>query len=271
MSSPWSPAVHERLRGIVRRHGLDGRRPRGGFNPTHPTFVCGDAVVKLFDEEASWRAERAALRVVATDPSILAPRIVAEGERYLVTTVVPGRPGPPTRRLAGQLGEQVRRIHALRPSVDVPRGEFAVGALRCSLPPHLEAQAADYVAGLEPASEVFVHGDLCGMHAFVDGGELTGIIDWGDAIVADPHYELIQVYRDALGCDKELLAVFLEASGWTVRDDFPRRALGFAILRQATGLVQHRTMDVFEPFAGRLGEFATLDELAADRFDVSRA
>ena len=42
----WWPYVAE----ILKRHDLAdaGREPVAGFNPTYPTFLCGDVVVKLF-------------------------------------------------------------------------------------------------------------------------------------------------------------------------------------------------------------------------------
>jgi hygromycin-B 7''-O-kinase len=80
--------------------------------------------------------------------------------------------------------------------------------------------------------------------------------------------EIIQIYRDMFECDKALLRVFLDASGWPVGNDFPHRALGLGLYRQAVGLTLHHTMDVFEPIAARfpLNDIGTLDELATELF-----
>jgi hypothetical protein len=53
-----------------------------------------------------------------------------------------------------------------------------------------------------------------------------------------------------------------------VGDDFARRALGYALHRQAIGLAQHNGMDVFEPIAAKfpLRSFPTLEELAIELF-----
>lgn len=41
------------------------------------------------------------------------------------------------------------------------------------------------------ATEAFVHGDLQPAHVFVtDDNKVAGVIDWGDAGVGDPHYDL---------------------------------------------------------------------------------
>jgi hygromycin-B 7''-O-kinase len=289
----WWPCVAETLE----RHELAdvGREPVAGFNATWPTFVCGDAVVKLFGYSRSWRtshtAESGAQALVATDPEIAAPRLIAEGQLfdnaeapwpYLITTRMSGvasfRAELSTEErllVAAELGKQVRRVHGLRPSgvateADWPAVDVTAAAEQSSLPPHLVAQVDDYLAGLGPDDRVFVHGDLVAMHVFVVDGRLAGIIDWGDAMVTDRHVELIQLYRDMFECDKELFRVFLEAGDWPIGDDFPRTTLGHALRRQAVGLAQHHTIDVFEPIAARfpLDEIATLDELATELFAV---
>ncbi|MDX6593222.1 MAG: hygromycin-B 7-O-kinase [Gaiellales bacterium] len=289
----WGPSVTA----ILERHDLAeaGSEPVAGFNVTYPTFVCGDVVVKLFGCVRSWHqshaAERAAHALVATDPEIGAPSLLAVGWlyddddawAYLITTRMSGvaswraHLSPEERRsLAAELGRRVRRLHELRPAggvateEDWPAADVSAASERSSLPGHLVAQVAGYLARLGPFDRVFVHGDLVANHAFVENGRLTGIIDWGDAMVTDRHYELIQLYRDMFDCDKALLQVFLDAYDWPDGGDFPRQALGHALRRQAVGLVQHHTIDVFEPIAALLplDDIATLDDLATELFDV---
>ncbi len=289
----WAPYVEE----VLGRHDLLGRRfdLAAGSNPTYPTFIRGDVVIKLFGYVGSWRkgfaAERAALTAVAGDLTILAPRMLADGRLfddpdapwpYLITSAVAGTASSDTaltaherRAVAVQLGEQIRHLHGL-----CPRGvaghedwrpiDMATALQESSLPRHLAEQADAFIARLAPFDRVFVHGDLCANHVFVCEGRLNGIIDWGDALVTDRHYELIQLYRDMFACDKALFRAFLDASNWPVMPDFPRQTLGLALYRQAIGLVQHRTMDVFEPIAAQipLGDVATLDELALALFRV---
>lgn len=289
----WWPYVAE----ILERHGLAdaGRESVAGVGGTYPTFICGDVVVKLFGFVPSWRksftAERAAQTLLATDPQISAPRLVSDGQLYddvdsswpyLITTRMSGvswrdaeLSAEQRLTVAADLGRQIRRVHALRPSgvatdADWPNLNVAAAAEQSSLPPHLIAQIDDYLARLGTLDSVFVHSDLCALHVFVENGRLSGIIDWGDAMVTDRHYEIIQIYRDLFDCDKALLRVFLEASDWPVGKDFPRQALGQALHRQAVGLAQHLTMDVFEPIAALLPlqDIGTLDELANELFDV---
>ncbi len=96
------------------------------------------------------------------------------------------------------------------------------------------------------------------------------LIDWGDALVADRHYELAQIQLNLFDGDKTLLRTFLDHSDWPVERDFARRALTEALRRQAVGLAQHRTMDVFHnlPRILKLEDIATLDDLAEAVFGV---
>jgi hygromycin-B 7''-O-kinase len=288
----WEPYVAATLL----RHGLsDGRSdPTAGYNPTWPTFVFDDVVVKLFGYHQTWQrtfdAERTALARASTDPEILVPTVLGEGAlfdsndawAYLIIRRIPGAASWPDESAADQwpsiareLGRQVKRIHGLRregisSDTDWADIDITAAAARSSLPSHLAAQAQDYVDQLGPFDRVFVHGDIVAQHVFLLDGHLSGIIDWADALVTDRHYELIQIFRDTLDCDRDLFRVFLEASDWPVTPDFPQRTMGHALRRQAFMLAQHPSGDCFEPIAENypLEDIATLDELARLLFDV---
>ena len=289
----WWPWVAE----VLKRHGLAdaSAEPLAGVGGTYPTILQGDVVVKLFGYVRSWRegyaAERAAQILVAQDPEIATPRLLGEGLLfddteatwpYLILTRMSGMDWQNAdlsqeQRLsvAADLGEQVRRVHALHDSdiatdADLPAINVTMAAAQSSLPPHLVAQVDDYLARVGPFDRVFVHGDLFARHVFVKDGRLSGIIDWGDAMFTDRYYELAKLHLDTFGCDKSLLRVFLEASNWPVDKEFPRRSMAFALHRQATGLAQHLTNDTFHklPNLLPLQDIATLDELATELFTV---
>lgn len=276
---------------VFKRHGIGA--PDGavaGAGGTFPTLLSADVVVKLFGHLPFWRtayeAERAALRLAACDPRIAAPTVLAEGRLfdkptapwpYLVTTRIPGTQWgdatlSPERKLAvaAELGRQVRRIHALLPTKEVatldswPSPGLATAAYHTVLPQRLVAQVDEFIARAPPPDPVFVHGDLMFRHVFVEGVRFGGIIDWGDALVADRHYELAQIHLNLLDGDKTLLRTFLAHSKWPVEPAFAHQALAQAFQRQAVGLAQHRTMDVFYrvPDLVSLPDIETLDELA---------
>jgi aminoglycoside phosphotransferase (APT) family kinase protein len=284
----WRPYVAA----VLRREGLSARELVAGVGSTYPTFLCGDVVVKLFGGTAAWRAshtvERAVHAALAADPEIAAPRVLAVGQLYdaadawpyLVTVRMPGaawdQAGLSVRErlvVARDLGRQLRRVQALRPAGTAPREDWsaldvAAAVQRSALPPHLAAQVDGYLARLGPFDPVLVHGDLIARHVFVANGRLSGIIDWGDAMVTDRHYELAKLHLDLFDGEPALLRAFLDASGWSVADDFAHKALGLALYRQAHGLTQHHTMDVFYklPRLFALQDIATLDALAAAVF-----
>ena len=45
-------------------------------------------------------------------------------------------------------------------------------------------------AALRPWKPAFIHGDLQITHVFVDGDEITGVIDWSEAAQGDPLYDI---------------------------------------------------------------------------------
>ena len=117
---------------------------------------------------------------------------------------------------------------------------------------------------------MFVHGDLVNTHVFIEDNHVSGIIDWGDATVTDRHYEIGKLYFDILAGKKELLRVFLESSNWPIRKNFATQALGLALYRQAVGLTQHHTFNIFHTLPGILehSEISSLDELAYVLFKI---
>ena len=154
----WRPYISR----ILKRHDLSGmeRGVMAGHNATYPTFLCGDVVVKLFGHFPPWRkshaAECSALHLVANDPKIAAPRLLASGSifrdsdmpwPYLVTGRIPGvqcwraeLSAAQLTALAVDLGRQIRRVHALQPIRVMPQVGIA-GRRHCcgSLPEFVSA------------------------------------------------------------------------------------------------------------------------------------
>ncbi len=99
-------------------------------------------------------------------------------------------------------------------------------------------------AVLRPWDPVFVHGDLQITHVFVDGDDVTGILDWSEAAPGDPLYDLatltlaheenlddllagygVDVDRDLIGawwCYRSLVAIrWLAENGYGDPASFP--------------------------------------------------
>lgn len=286
----WRPHVAE----VLARHDLPGDQAAmaPGIGATYPTFLCGDLVVKLFGGGSPWQqsyaAERDIQAALAGDPALRVPALLAEGRLfedaaaawpYLVTTRIPGMSWERATlsedarlSVAVQLGEQVAHLHRLAPP-DLPIWpalDLEEACRRSALPPHLISDVKTFVSQIAEGAPVLVHGDLMERHAFVENGRLTGIIDWGDAMAADRHYELAKLHLGMFAGEGRLLRAFLTAAEWPVGADFSRRSLAQAIRRQAIGLVQHHSMDVFHRLPAILdGRVPTsLDDLAGMLFPL---
>ena len=114
--------------------------------------------------------------------------------------------------LGATLGRFLRALHEVELDVDLPddpihRADmpFRVARLREKLaaiielgiwdpPPSIQGILAD-AETLPPSTErVLTHGDLHVRHVLVDGGVLSGVIDWGDVCRSDPSIDLMLVW-----------------------------------------------------------------------------
>ncbi len=285
------------LKKIVKRHDLVQELPTisAGVGGTHPTFISDNCAIKLFGHiprhKEKFFAECAAHLRLATDPKICAPRMLAKGHLfedgswpYIVTARIKGQDWldadltmPQRHTIAQQLGQQIQRIHALPVSDIAPvenwlQPNIVDAAEKSSLPPQLLPQINDFMSKLVLPDRVFVHGDLFSRHVFIHENKLSGIIDWGDAMVADRHLELAKLHLDVFNCDKALLATFLNAANWPMRPDFAkqanfaRQAMGQALIRQAVGGPHDTFYQLPDLFP--VENIKTLDELADLLFGI---
>jgi hygromycin-B 7''-O-kinase len=212
---------------IGERHGLASAALQRASAGTHVVWLGEREVVKLF---APWwpddfAAERRMLEHVGGRLPIATPRIVAVGELegwpYLVITRLEGRPldelwpalaPAERRRLLASTGELVAALHALPllPGDDDPATSWA-GFVATRREKLAHKHAAD---GLGPAwiedIERTVAGlpvldrgvELACLHTDMQGGnllarsvgdrvELSGLFDFGDAMVGAREHELI--------------------------------------------------------------------------------
>ena len=109
--------------------------------------------------------------------------------------------------LARPLGRFLRALHEAKIPVELPVDPISRADMRVRVPRARERLAelgyappgADDVlaAGIElPPSErlTLVHCDLHLRHAFVEYGQLSGVIDWGDVCQSDPAVDLVLVW-----------------------------------------------------------------------------
>lgn len=279
--------------GVLRRHGLTPEgAAKAATGGSYPTILVGGLVVKFYGHEGRWRrahaTEQHAYEVLAADRELAAPRLLASGTwqgwPYLVITRVPGTTWADAamepaelRSAAADLGAHIARLHALPPGehierfTDWPPLDYDAACAQSALPTRFVTQAASFVAEIAPDDAVFSNGDLFEGNILVENGHVTGLIDWGDTLVIDRHNELAKIHLSTFACDKTLLRAFLEGADWQAGEDFPRRAMAMALVRQAVGITQHgQGFDNFFllPKLFPLDDIATLDELAEVVFGV---
>ena len=95
-------------------------------------------------------------------------------------------------------------------------------------------------AALRPWTPVFVHGDLQASHVFVDGDEVTGVVDWSEAGRGDAMYDLASL---TLG-HREHLDDIVAGYGTDVDLDVIRAWWSLRSLLAIRWLVEHG----FDPF-----------------------
>jgi aminoglycoside phosphotransferase (APT) family kinase protein len=120
----------------------------------------------------------------------------------------------------------------------------------------LVEQIDDYLV-LDGTTQALVHADLHADHLFVDGGRLVGVIDWGDALIADPFYELPALHLGSFAANHDLLNAFLAGYGWRVGSDFARRAMSMTLIHEFNVLAEVETAFDF-------ARYPSLEALASD-------
>jgi len=117
---------------------------------------------------------------------------------------------------------------------------------------------------LDPESSPrrLIHGDLHGGNIFVAGSpgalEPTGIVDFNDAMIGDPHYDLVSLHLKAFRANKSLLRIALDAYEWgPLGTDWPERMMAFTLAHD---------YDMIEPvvsaYPGVLDDAGPLEDVA---------
>ena len=224
-------------------------------------------------------AEQAVTAFVADRTGLPVPRILARGVMvagdvwpYFVMSAVPGErigdvwkqiPAGDRGRIAEALGRWTRAIHDL-PLADLTQLDttpaawerFLQGRIEAcaahhakgSLPPHLVHQIPGFLAGLDLLSPArtpcLLNADITEDHLLVtqtlQGWEISGLIDFGDARVGDPEYEFVAVGLGALAGDRAAFRRFLAGYGRAPADPrFHPRMLAWTLLHRFSDMRPH--------------------------------
>ena len=230
------------------------RAPDGGARGASATdLVLRLPKPPLDRSRAILRREARLLRALARhDLGVAIPRdvrAIVEG-RVLLGTLhrhVPGAPfprglrGAARERLCAGIGAFLAALHAV-PAGDAERAGLAstdlwenvYRALIEETLPHLGPASAAWLAdtarafercgGTRQAPRVLVHGDIQRNHLLASpDGTLTGVIDFGNAMIADPALDFAGVLNDLGWRDLERVWAAYEAAGGVVDADAERR------------------------------------------------
>ncbi|WP_410652760.1 phosphotransferase family protein [Amycolatopsis sp. cmx-4-54] len=213
------------------------------------TLRVGDVFLKVDTDESRSDVEVAAMGMAP----IPTPQILWRKSPVLALSALPGtalgRLGEPSAASAAawaSAGAAVRVLHdaPLPPWPGRSPDEFASEldrecdwlATQGVLPADLIARNRQIAeAALRPWAPAFIHGDLQLTHVFVEGDEITGVIDWSEAARGDALYDLATL---TLG-HEEHLADVVAGYGTEVDLDVIR---GWWSLRSLLGvrwLIQH--------------------------------
>ncbi|MFF3755557.1 phosphotransferase family protein [Streptomyces sp. NPDC002185] len=171
------------------------------------TLRVGDVFLKVDADQARIDIEVEAMsRAPVPTPEVLwrKPPVLAIAALPGATLGRLGGPSTGSPAAWAAAGAALRKLHDAPP----PPWPGRAGRSAVALAAELDAECASLVAsGLLPAALVtrnrqvaeaalrpwtpaFTHGDLQIAHVFLDGDEVTGIIDWSEAGHGDPLYDL---------------------------------------------------------------------------------
>ena len=272
---------------VLALHGLPADPPSLFPSGSDVVMRAGELVVKL--SAPRWAAqmahERAVLAMVAGGLSLRTPRVIASGDLdgwpYTVMEFVPGvalarvwhaLDLEDRVRIAREIGALLREIQAL-PVEDASGGDPCLEKLRDSALDRAEARGAspDWLERIEPflrdrnlseVSPVWLHTELLDEHLLVqrtDGvWHLSAVIDWADATIGHPYYELPAVaefiFRGEPPLMRELLLAW-GAEAWSLDIEIGLDLLAWGLLHQF-GSLPRMLRAVGPPEPGSLDELA---------------
>jgi len=250
---PWLPA----LRCICDRHGLPAAGLARQALGTHVVFRTTDRIVKLMCPLYLDRhdAEGIVLRRLRGLPS---PELVAQGELegwpYLVMTIVDGTPAAEVwpalthaekASIVPQVGDLMRRLHAQAPIAElaIDWNRFLEERIRIAGEHHgvsgewagwLQRRLEGFAEG--PFAPVLLHADITLDHLLLErrGGAwtVTGLIDFGDAMMGDPGYDFTAPLIGLAAGDAGLTRRLVESYGWRPDREVRERLLTWCLLHR---------------------------------------
>ena len=289
----WRPVIEA----ICHRYSFLNQPCKRGPDGSHIVYFVGQSfVIKLFVPlfAQDFAAESLVARHLAGKIDLEIPEIVAEGQiagwNYLVMTRISGTPLqfvwddllPDDRRaIAADVGRLIAFLRTVPisglESLGVDWSQFLAAQI-AALPTHhlpvpqltwapeQELSAFfDSLAGSinQPFQPVLLMADITREHVFVKCSDrkwrMVGYLDFGDAMLGHPDYEMVAPGLEIAGGDPELLRSLLVAVGYpenTLDQSLSRRLMAYTLI--------HRYVDLAAVISliPQARSAANLDELA---------
>ena len=263
-------------RAIIHKHQLSEAELTLFSDGTNIVFSCGeDKVIKIFPpfHQSQFESERLVLKHLDGNLSIKTPTLEHEGEMfgwpYIIISKLEGTnletlwetmPHNNKVIILRELGQLIREVHALPTE--------GLEAIDCHWPQFLEKQIANcveqhqtkglpdallqqlpaYIDSIKKAlpkikKPVILTGEYTPMNFLVkqvDGiWHISGLIDFGDAMLGLPEYDLLGPGAFLIQGDKQLLREFLTAYGYLpheMTDILSRQLMALMLLHQYSNL-----------------------------------
>jgi aminoglycoside phosphotransferase len=151
---------------------------------------------------------------LARSVGLPAPQVLAVDTTYLICAEVPGSPSG-SGAVITEAGRGLRRLHGIRGNdgswaerllQPIDELDKLAGIVPADLARRLRATIPLFVDSVTEVQPVLLHGDLHPRHLYAVGNELTGIIDWGDAMYGDPLFDLARFSMAGETATQALLA-----------------------------------------------------------------
>lgn len=267
------PALDAALAVIRARHALASDAITRADTGSSPVFLLDDCAVKLVPPQCKGELERevCALAAVHGALTVRTPAVRATGAldawSYMITERVEGvslRAAQGSideadrRRISAQVGEALASMHAVS-----TRGLDALACdwdeftrVRIAAAPEFQRRTGLHPAAIErlPAwleraaplvideRRALLHGDLHHEHALLvrdgDRWSLGAILDFGDAIIGHPEYDLITPAFFVAGPRAEALRALFAGAGWPCDARASRRLTAWSALHQFNALAR---------------------------------
>jgi Ser/Thr protein kinase RdoA (MazF antagonist) len=195
-------------------------------------------VLKVYRGELSWKRDKEAFLLELVHDRVLVPvpEVVSTSGGFLVMTRLPGSPArfsdADPIAVSRDLGALLRKLHTITfdsfgyietrvISPEATNLEYMRGRIERKVrsgPPALREQLERHFAEHEGAFAgceiaVLCHNDAHDANVLVENGAITGLIDWENAVAADPLFDLAKAWAFSDGRSDETLDALLEGYG----------------------------------------------------------